>query len=226
ARPEWARHAEKHVVVEHDSLGPMVVGLFSPRIVLPGSLPGDPACIIRHERAHLERRDPWSAAILQLVQALLWPLVPVVLAVQRIRQLMELACDERALEGADDAERQRYGKTLLAMAELHRVTLRPRPAFELHFGASLRARLRALRSRRRWPAPLQGALTVACAALILACGRPRSAEKTAETSAARHIDLDFKGANMLNMLRLLSDVGHGKIWVHDIIAQNRPARTV
>src|SRR5262249_36642627 len=30
ARPEWARLAGKHVVVEHDSLGPMVVGLLRP----------------------------------------------------------------------------------------------------------------------------------------------------------------------------------------------------
>src|SRR5262249_8597852 len=72
----------------------------------------------------------------------------------------------------------------------------------------------------------QGALTVACAALILACGSTRSAEKTAETSAARHIDLDYKGANMLNILRLLSDVGHVKIWVDDSIAQNPPAVTL
>jgi len=225
ARPEWAGLAPEHAIVEHETLGPMVVGFFWPRIVLPSSLPHEVGGILRHERAHLDRHDPLLVAMLQLVQALLWPIVPVLLAVRRMRQLMELACDERALAGSDDAERQRYGKVLLAMAEFRTVRLRPRPAFELHFGASLRSRLRALRARHRWPAPLQAMLAASAAVLLLACAGTRPAPATPHTYTGRHIDLDFKDANLLNVLRLLSDVGNVKIWVDDSIALHPPAVT-
>jgi beta-lactamase regulating signal transducer with metallopeptidase domain len=226
ARSDWARLAPEHTVLEHGTLGPMVVGFWRPRILLPSALPPDPAGILRHERAHLDRHDPLLVALLQLAQALLWPILPVVLAVWRMRQLMELACDERALAGSDDSERQRYGAALLAVAELRTVRLRPRPAFELHFGASLRARMRALRARHRWPAPLQAILTVGAAGLLLACAGTRPPPAATTVYTGRHIDLDFKEANLLNILRLLGDVGHVKIWVDDSIAINPPKVTL
>ena len=226
ARPEWAHLLREHTIVEHDTLGPMVAGFWRPRIVLPSSLSHDPAAILRHERAHLERHDTLLMELLQAAQALLWPIVPVVLAVRRMRQLMELACDERALAGSDDAERQRYGQVLLAIAQLRPVRLRPRPAFELHFGASLRARVRALRTRHRWPSALQAMLAVGAASLLLACAGTRVAPAAPTVYTGRHIDLDFKEANLLNILRLLGDVGNVKIWVDDSIAMNPPMVTM
>src|SRR5262249_30731572 len=93
------------------------------------------------------------------------------------------------------------------------------------------ARLRALRAQRRWPVALQGVLAIACTGLILACGGTRSApEKTAEKSAplytGRHVDLDFSGANMLNILRLLGDVGQVQIVVDDTLPLTPPSVTL
>ena len=59
-------------IVEHDELGPMAVGLLAPRIVLPRRLlaPGEEsalACVLRHEAAHLRRRDAWLSAAMELL---------------------------------------------------------------------------------------------------------------------------------------------------------------
>ncbi len=162
-------------LVAHDALGPMAVGILTPRIVLPRRLlaPGEEralACVLRHEAAHLRRRDAWLSTAMQLLAILAWPVVPLWLAVARVRQLIELACDEAALAGADEAERRRYGHTLLDMAEWQ-FEVAPLGAGALHFGSALRARIEALASQRQWPLAAQAlTLSVAPLALIGACG--------------------------------------------------------
>jgi hypothetical protein len=160
----------------HDDLGPMVVGLYAPRIVLPRRLlvAGDQhalACVLRHETAHLERRDPWLSAAMQLLAATSWPVAALWIAMARVRQLMELACDEAALAGADATERRRYGHALLDMAEWRSLAIAPFGAGELHFGSTLRARIEAIVSQRHWPLVVQTlALAAASVGLFIACG--------------------------------------------------------
>jgi beta-lactamase regulating signal transducer with metallopeptidase domain len=164
-------------VVEHEELGPMTVGLVNPRIVLPKRLlePGEEralGCVLRHESAHVRRRDAWLSAAMQLVSIACWPVAPLWIAAGRVARLMELACDESALDGADGDERRRYGHALLDMAEWQSFGVVPLPAGELHFGSTLRARVEALASARRWPLPAQ-ALVAALAplAMLAACGQ-------------------------------------------------------
>jgi hypothetical protein len=163
-------------VVEHEELGPMVVGLVSPRVVVPSRLlqsgqEAALACVLRHETAHIERGDAWLSAGVQLAAIVAWPVLPVWLAATRMRQLMELACDEAALADADAAERNRYGHTLLDMAEQRAFGVAPAGAGALHFGSTLRARIEALADQRRWPLAAQVAtLSVAPLALMVACG--------------------------------------------------------
>jgi biopolymer transport protein ExbD len=163
----------------HATLGPFVAGLWRPRILLPAALADAQtadaaqarAWILRHERAHVRRRDPWLTLILQLACSLAWPILPVWLAARRIRALMEEACDERAIEGADGAARRRYGELLLALASERAPA--GALAHALGFpalGSPLRARLRALGARRRWPVGAQVAAVAALGALALACG--------------------------------------------------------
>jgi beta-lactamase regulating signal transducer with metallopeptidase domain len=162
-------------VVEHDELGPMAVGILAPRIVLPGRLlaAGEEhalACVLRHEGAHLRRRDAWLSAAMQLLAIVAWPVVPLWIAIARVRQLIELACDEAALVDADASERKRYGHALLDMAEWRSFAVAPLGAGELHFGSTLRTRIEALASQRHWPLAAQ-LLTLAFApiALLVAC---------------------------------------------------------
>ncbi len=162
-------------VVEHEHLGPMAVGLLAPRVVLPARLlaggdEGALACVLRHEAAHLRRRDAWLAAAVQALTVVAWPLVPVWIAAARVRHLVELACDEAALAGADAAERRRYGHALLDLAEWRSLIVAPLAAGELHFGSTLRARIEALADRRHWPAAAQAlVLSLAPVALFAAC---------------------------------------------------------
>ena len=163
-------------VVQHDDLGPMAVGLLAPRIVLPRPLlaSGEEralACVLRHEVAHLVRRDAWLSAAMQALAVASWPVIPVWIAMARVRQLMELACDEAALAGADATERRRYGHALLDIAEWRSLATASFGAGELHFGSTLRARIEAITSQRHWPLVVQAlALSVASIALFLACG--------------------------------------------------------
>jgi hypothetical protein len=162
-------------VLEHEELGPMIVGLSSPRIVLPSRLlaPGAEhalSCVMRHEAAHLRRGDAWSSLFLEVLGVVAWPVIPVWVATAQVRQLIELACDEAALRNADAGERRRYGHALLDMAGWGSLTVTALGAGELGFGSTLRARIEALASRRPWPRVAQAiVLSITPLALFAAC---------------------------------------------------------
>ena len=163
-------------VVCHDELGPMAVGAFLPRIVLPRHLlgPGQEralACVLRHEAAHVRRGDAWLLGVTQTLAVVAWPVAPLWIAIARVRQLVELACDEAALAGADAIERRSYGHALLDLAHHQSFAVAPLGAGELHFGSTLRARIAALAPSRQWPLAAQAvALFVTPVALLAACG--------------------------------------------------------
>ena len=168
----------------------MAVGVLAPRIVLPRRLLAEGeehalACVLRHEVAHLRRRDAWLALGMQLLSIAAWPVVPLWIAALRVRQLVELACDEAALAGADATERRRYGHALLDMAEWRSFGIAPLGAGELHFGSTLRARIEALASQRHWPLAAQAiALVFAPIALLVACtGSAPTSAATAATAS-------------------------------------------
>lgn len=148
---------------------PLGAGLFRPALYLPEvSMSGEElALVLRHELAHLSRRDllvKWAAL---LAVALHW-FNPLVWAFSReLSVLCEAACDEAAVSGLDRAGRRRYGETLL------NVLARTAPAqgvcSRLSGGkAGLKLRLsRLLRptERRRG----QALCTILAAALFFAC---------------------------------------------------------
>jgi len=135
-------------VLVHPTLGPAVVGLLNPIVVLPMHIiaqlkPDEVECVLAHERAHVERRDPWLRMALQVTTALLWPIAALWLALARTQQLIEEACDARALHrgsGADAGLNARtYGEALLSVASTPRLAL-----VAPTFGGGLAARIRAL----------------------------------------------------------------------------------
>ena len=166
----------------------MVVGVVSPRIVLPQALVDDAgapalACIARHEIAHVRRRDAWLAAAIEALLVVAWPVAPLSIAAARVRQLVELACDEAALANADAAERRRYGHLLLDVAEQRPFAFAGAPS--LHFGSTLRARVEAIAHQRHWPRAAQGALVSAAVVALLACSSAASAPVPQGGSGAR-----------------------------------------
>jgi hypothetical protein len=184
ARPSLSALAPT-TILEHDALGPLMTGLWRPRIVLPSSLidaadADTLACVLAHEAAHVARRDQWLMALCQLACAVAWPIVPVWIAAARLRTLIELAADERALAGAAGLQRRRYGEVLLALAEAGP----PRFAFVPSFGNGLRGRLRALASHRRWPRAVQLGLVTAVGLMLLTCAAPPETDHREPVAAA------------------------------------------
>ncbi len=110
-RPDGHRAATSSLV------GPAVLGLLRPRIVLPADFEQrfdaeQQTLILAHERSHLRRGDLIASAIATALRCVYWfnPLVH--LATARLRQDHELAADAEVLQRHPHA-RRRYADTLL-----------------------------------------------------------------------------------------------------------------
>jgi beta-lactamase regulating signal transducer with metallopeptidase domain len=112
-----------HLVVGDAAVGPHVVGIVRPIIVIPPALLGDPALLsaaLLHELAHVRRRDG-LARVVQLVATAVFFFWPVVrLASRRLDVAREAACDAWALE-TSELPRPAYARLLVRMAQLRAV---------------------------------------------------------------------------------------------------------
>ena len=100
-------------------VGPAVVGLFRPSIVVPAWLTQvsaeEQAVVIAHEQAHLDARDPQLLTVaLCLLVFMPWNL-PLWWQLRRLRCSIEVDCDRRVLNTGHDSTD--YGKTLIAVAQ-------------------------------------------------------------------------------------------------------------
>jgi beta-lactamase regulating signal transducer with metallopeptidase domain len=96
--------------------GPAVVGLISPRIVMPADdgryTPEERELIRAHERQHIARKDTRAVAILALARSVFWfnPLLHLVAPMLRLDQ--EVACDAAVVINRP-AARAAYARALL-----------------------------------------------------------------------------------------------------------------
>jgi bla regulator protein blaR1 len=98
-------------------VGPAVVGLIRPCIVVPSWLTTAPlsqqAAVMAHERSHCDARDPQLLAVaLWVLVAMPWNL-PLWWITRRLRRAIEIDCDARVLRDGHDA--RLYGETLLTV---------------------------------------------------------------------------------------------------------------
>lgn len=190
ARRRWtpAEVAGTPVLVA-EAVGPAVVGVVSPRVVLPRWALEAPAeeraLMVRHERAHLEAGDSRLLALTAAAVALM-PWNPALWWMhRRLRDAMETDCDARVL--ARGADPWTYGQTLLRIAarpSARRLLLSPalgRPTL-------LERRIVAMTStlpKNRTPRALALAV-IAAAAVVAACEtaatEPVSAPRRAGTT--------------------------------------------
>src|SRR5207248_5704866 len=96
-------HELARVRVADDRVGPHVVGILRPQIVIPRALLGDEPLLraaLLHELAHVRRRDTLARALQIAATALcwFWPVVRVV--GRRLDLAREAACDAAALEAS------------------------------------------------------------------------------------------------------------------------------
>lgn len=93
---------------------PFVFGLVRPRIYLPTALPAEArGPVIAHEEAHIARRDHWWKPLGFVLLTVYWfnPLLWV--AYILFCRDIELACDERVVQGMGPGQRADYSQALL-----------------------------------------------------------------------------------------------------------------
>ena len=100
-------------------VGPAVVGLLRPRIVLPAWVAQSPewcqAHVIAHEQSHLTAGDPLLlTTALCLLVFMPWNL-PLWWQLHRLRRAIEVDCDARVLRAGHDVNR--YGETLIEVGQ-------------------------------------------------------------------------------------------------------------
>jgi beta-lactamase regulating signal transducer with metallopeptidase domain len=102
-------------VYETDAVNtPFVFGILKPRIILPVDFPIESrALVLRHERAHIVRRDHITKPALFIVLSLHWFNPLAWLAFQFFCEDMEASCDEYAIQSLNREQIAAYGETLL-----------------------------------------------------------------------------------------------------------------
>lgn len=93
---------------------PATIGLLRPAIYFPlddypdAALPG----ILKHEFCHVRRHDAWLRLGFSLFRCLFWWNPLVYFAQKSVEDVLELRCDQAALEGASAEEQEAYIKTM------------------------------------------------------------------------------------------------------------------
>ena len=133
---------------------PVAVGLIDPAILVPRDFESWPETLreaaIRHESAHIERKDLWANLVSHLVCATYWfhPLVWMLRS--RLRTEQELACDEAVVKGGFDPAD--YARSLVTVARRSMDGLTA--GCEMASRADVTTRVKsvlAVRKGARWP---------------------------------------------------------------------------
>lgn len=93
---------------------PFILGIVRPKIYVPSGLAGSSLdCVVRHERAHIARRDHWWKPLGFLILSVYWfnPLCWIAYAL--LCRDIEGACDEKVIRDLDKAEVSAYSEALL-----------------------------------------------------------------------------------------------------------------
>ncbi|HSD87221.1 MAG TPA: M56 family metallopeptidase [Kofleriaceae bacterium] len=173
------------LVIGDSDVGPHVVGVVRPVVVVPPGLVDDVGLLraaLLHELAHIRRRDVLARFVQIAAGALLWwwPVARVVH--RRLEAAREAACDAWALE-TSDVPRAAYARLLVRMASL-RAGAAAAPALAAHH--SLDARVAAVlgppvRARLGW----LGRVVLAGWAIV-ALGGARSASARGHVEACHY----------------------------------------
>ncbi len=151
-------------VFQSEAVGsPFVLGIFRPRIYVPFCMEEEQlAFVIAHERSHLAHGDHLWKLLGFVVLTIHWFNPLVWLAYLLLCRDIELACDQRVIQGLDDAQRAGYLQALVACS-----VGKPRlSACPLAFGeAGVKERVRSV---LRYKKPSLWGVAAAVLACILA----------------------------------------------------------
>lgn len=156
----------KGVYICDDIASPFILGVLRPRIYLPSGLTGTTLeSVLRHERAHLKRRDHWWKPLAHVLIAVYWFNPLLWAAYVLLCRDIELACDERVVRDMTREDRAAYSQALLqcSLNRRRRLVLCP-----LAFGeVGVRDRVKSVLHYRRPGVWLSAAAVLLCAALAM-----------------------------------------------------------
>jgi hypothetical protein len=192
-RRDWgrARIAGQPVLLSED-VGPAVIGLFNPEIVMPSWLidasPAEQELVVAHEQSHLEANDAQLLLVaLGLVVCMPWNL-PLWWQLRRLRRAIEVDCDARVLRRGHDVGR--YGETLLAVGERHSGGIAVVAAMT-ESKSFLEQRIRTM-LRRKSKFAWASALALALVGLMLAAGAAEVTPPNGGKPAHQEVAVDPK----------------------------------
>lgn len=114
--------AGKNVYLADDVRSPFVMGVFRPKIYLPGTLAeSEREFILCHEQHHIRRGDPIFKALGFLALAIHWFNPLVWLAFSLASRDMEMSCDEAVIRKMGENVRAEYSAALLNLATGRRI---------------------------------------------------------------------------------------------------------
>ncbi|HEX3760909.1 MAG TPA: M56 family metallopeptidase [Kofleriaceae bacterium] len=194
------------LVVGDAAVGPHVVGILRPIIVVPPELVSDPVLLcpaLLHELAHVRRRDALARWV-QLVAGAVFFFWPVVRLVSRRLDLArEAACDAWALE-VSEVPRPAYARLLVRVAQLQAAAA---PSMGASHGLDARVAAVLGPAAHRRLSALHGLALVAWIAVALGGARTASAHAArtckytpalAEALRQAHPEADLDGDGVLS----------------------------
>jgi beta-lactamase regulating signal transducer with metallopeptidase domain len=182
-----AREVSGHRVLVSDELGPALLGIVRPRIVIPRWVlslnEADRHVILTHEHQHAEAHDSVLIAGAALLLALSPWNVALWVMFARLRLAIEIDCDRRVLALCRDA--RRYGNLLVTVYE-RTASVGMQLAFVAP-ASSLERRIRRLVdvTPPRWSARGIAASMVAVSLAVAACGTEVPTENMRDAYAVR-----------------------------------------
>lgn len=149
-----------------NAVSPFVLGLFRPKIYLPFGLSGEELeYVTAHEQAHIRRGDHWWKLLGFLLLAVYWFHPLLWLAYGLLCRDLELACDEKVIQGLDGGQRAGYTQTLVSLS----VSRRGFAACPLAFGeVGVKDRVKSIMNYRK-PGFWLVLVSVVICALAAAC---------------------------------------------------------
>jgi hypothetical protein len=176
------------------NVGPAVVGLLRPRIVLPTWLSQFPApvqaAIIAHEQSHLEARDPQLLTVVLFLLVLMPWNLPLWWQLRRLRRAIEVDCDARVLKQGHDATL--YGETLLMVGQRQSAFIGAVAAMsESKSFLEERIKLMVRKPRKNWQAT---AAVLGCLSLVLVAVAAEAGPPNAATPSQAPVSIDLDPA--------------------------------
>lgn len=109
------------VIEYRETASPMVIGFFQPILILPENEYSNEELffILKHELIHVKHHDVYFKLLFLVATALHW-FNPIIYLMQKEAAIdMELACDERVIQGTTYDIRKAYTETLLSTLHQH-----------------------------------------------------------------------------------------------------------